>query len=192
MAAKPFDLALLFTGHMVDLPSRAQPRFPQYAEPIAWRVIRDAIVQARAVGRHKVVAIASGARGGDLLFHEASRLLGIERRMVLPFPPDRFVEESVSGVPNGGWEHKFWDNWNALDPSHREIVLPAPADGAFAKCNRRMAELAAELATSIRILALWDGKAGDGPGGTSDHLDEVRRMGGTAQVIDAAILLADK
>jgi hypothetical protein len=188
MTAKPFDIAVLFTGHMVDLPGRAQPRFPQHAEPIAWRAIRDAIERARGPARGRMVGIASGARGGDLLFHEACRLFGIERRMVLPFPPETFVETSVIGVPNGGWEKKFWDNWNALSPAEREIVSQTPSESAYALCNARMIELGQTLAASLEIITLWDGKRGDGPGGTADHVEAIRRLGGRVDVIDARIL----
>lgn len=189
MTDKPFDLAILFTGHMVDLPGRTVPRFPQYAEPVAWRAIRDAIEKARSQTRGRIVGIASGARGGDLLFHEACRLFGIERRMVLPFPVDAFVAASVTGVPNGGWEQMFRDNWEALAPTEREILLPAHDDRGFALCNGRMIELAKEIAKSFTIIALWDGKAGDGPGGTGEHVEAVRRIGGKADIIDAAILV---
>ncbi len=189
MSQKPFDLAILFTGHMVDLPGRATPRFPQLSEPIAWRVIRDAIERARSQTRGRVVAIASGARGGDLLFHEACRLYGLERRMVLPFPVEAFIETSVIGVPNGGWEQMFRDNWEALPPSEREIVLAARDDKGYALCNNRMIDLAKEIATSFTIIALWDGKPGDGPGGTGEHVEKVREIGGKADIIDAKILL---
>ena len=189
MTQKIFDLAILFTGHMVDLPGRAVPRFPQQAEPVAWRAIRDAIDKARSQTRGRIVGIASGARGGDLLFHEACRLFGIERRMVLPFPADAFIEASVIGVPNGGWEQMFRDNWEALAPSEREVVLPARDDRGFALCNARIVELAKEIAKSFTIIALWDGKAGDGPGGTGEYVDSVRRIGGKVDIIDATILL---
>jgi hypothetical protein len=189
MPPKIFDLAILFTGHMVDLPGRAKPRFPQHAEPIAWHAIRDAIERARAQTRGRVVGIASGARGGDLLFHEACRLFGLERRMILPFPVAPFIETSVAGVPNAGWEQMFRDNWTALAPSEREILLDARDESGFALCNLRLIELGTEIAKSSTIIALWDGKAGDGPGGTGECVEAVRRMGGKADIIDAAILL---
>lgn len=189
MSTKPFDVAILFTGHMTDLPGRATPRFPREAEPAAWGAIRTAIEQARARSKGRIVGIASGARGGDLMFHEACRLFGIERRMVLPFPPDAFIQTSVAGIPNSTWETKFWDNWNALPAEERETLLPAVDDKGYALCNGRMIELAATLAPAYELIALWDGKGGDGPGGTADHVDTVKRMGGRIEVIDANTLL---
>jgi hypothetical protein len=190
MSDKVFDLALLFTGHMIDLPGRAEPRLPQHLEPAVWLAIRQAIERVRARTKGRIVAIASGARGGDLLFHDACRLFGLERRMVLPFPPEAFIETSVAGVPNGGWEAKFWDNWNALPPSEREIVLARKESSGYALCNERMVALAKSLANTYEVIALWDGKAGDGPGGTAEHVEAVRRIGGKVDIIDTKALLA--
>lgn len=189
MSRKPFDLAILFTGHMTDLPGRAQPRLPQYAESAAWGAVRAAIEAACRRTRGRAVGIASGARGGDLMFHECCRLFGIERRMVLPFPPSDFIETSVAGVPNGGWETKFWDNWNSLAEGEREIVLQSRDEKGYALCNQRMIALGQELATTSDLIALWDGKAGDGPGGTAHHVETVRGNGGRVEIIDTKAFL---
>ena len=189
MTSKPFDLAILFTGHMIDLPQRAAPRFPQSAEPAAWRAIHAAVEAARTRAKGRIVGISSGARGGDLLFLEACRLYGIERRMVLPFPPEAFIRTSVAGVPNTNWESKFWDNWNSLAAAEREVLLPAEDEKGYALCNQRTIELAKLLAPAYELVALWDGKAGDGPGGTADQVDTIRRLGGLVTIIDPKTLL---
>ena len=189
MTSKPFDLAILFTGHMVDLPGRQSPRFPQGAEPAAWRAIHSAVEGARVRSKGRLVGIASGARGGDLLFLETCRLFGIERRMVLPFPPEQFIDTSVAGVPNGGWERKFWDNWSSLPESEREVVLPAKDDKGYALCNQRMIALAQEIASAYELIALWDGKDGDGPGGTGEHVAKIRSLGGRVDIIDTSAVL---
>jgi hypothetical protein len=36
----------------------------------------------------------------------------------------------------------------------------------------------------VRLIALWDGKGGDGPGGTGHMVQEVRRLGGIAEHLD--------
>ena len=188
MTTRPFDLAILFTGHMVDLPGRAIPRFPQGAEPAAWRAIHAAVENARRRAKGRIVGISSGARGGDLLFQDACRLFGIERRMVLPFPPAAFIETSVAGVPNGGWEAKFEDNWSSLGEGEREILLPAQDDKGYALCNQRMVELAKELAPAYELIALWNGQTGDGPGGTEEYVKNVRGIGGRIEIIDTKTL----
>ena len=65
------DRVLLFAGHMIDKPSRAQPRFPAVQEATARRAIRAAIAQAQACwpAGTSALGIAGGANGGDILFH---------------------------------------------------------------------------------------------------------------------------
>lgn len=191
MSSKPFDLAILFTGHMVDLPGRREPRFPQEAESAAWLAIRARIEQARQRTRGRIVGIASGARGGDLLFHEACRLFGIERRMVLPFLPQAFIDSSVAGVPNGGWEAKFWDNWDSLKDGERIVIHQTKQADSYVECNRRMVVIAEELAGAYEVLALWDGKPGDGPGGTWDHIEALRNIGAKLDIIDPVKLMIE-
>jgi hypothetical protein len=37
---------------------------------------------------------------------------------------------------------------------------------------------------NITLIALWDGEAGDGDGGTHDLIDKVRKLGARYQIID--------
>ena len=184
MSRKQYDLSLLFTGHMVDLPGRPQPRFPPAMEKSAQKAIADAVERARQRVRGSAVGIASGARGGDTLFHEHCNLHGIETRMVLPFPAEEFVKTSVAGIPGSAWEQRFWTNWNHLPPAHKEVLLSGVEDRGYGLCNDRMLELALSLSDAIQIVALWDGGGGDGPGGTADFVSKVRARGGTVEIID--------
>lgn len=190
MSRKPFERALLFVGHMIDLPGRPSARFPADRERVAGKAIADAVSAARQGVSGAVAGIASGARGGDLLFHDACRLYGLETWMVLPFPPEDFIKTSVAGIPRSNWEERFWSTWGALDTAHREIVHPRADNGAYAACNRRMLALANELASDVLLIAYWDGEGGDGPGGTAWYVDTVKRSGGKVEVIDAKSLLA--
>jgi hypothetical protein len=190
MSRKPFERALLFVGHMVDLPGRPSPRFPADRERAAGKAIADAVAVARQSVAGAVVGIASGARGGDILFHEACRLFGLETRMVLPFPPEDFIKTSVAGIPGANWEQRFWSTWGALDAAHRDIVQQRADNGAYALCNQRMLALAGELASDILLIAYWDGAEGDGPGGTASLVENVKRVGGKVEIIDAKSLLA--
>ena len=36
----------------------------------------------------------------------------------------------------------------------------------------------------LRLVVLWDGKGGDGPGGTGDMVKQVRRLGGIVEHLD--------
>ncbi len=85
-------LALLFTGHMTDAPDRPRPRFPPDMEAAAADAILAEIRMARKRCGGSLIGIASDARGGDILFHEACAAEGIATRMVLPFAVEAFLD----------------------------------------------------------------------------------------------------
>jgi hypothetical protein len=182
--------ALLFTGHMVDLPSRPRPRFPPRMEAAAAHEIAAAMDKTLAhVEAGDVVAISSLARGGDILFQEHAADRGLACHLVLPFEPTVFVEKSVAGVPTGDWEARFWRIWNRTPPGQREVMSVPRDDNPYAACNQRQLEFARERADEIALVALSDGTA-DGAGGTQDMIERARDAGGEADVIDAKRLLA--
>ena len=41
----------------------------------------------------------------------------------------------------------------------------------------------------VTLIALWDGKGGDGPGGTAHMIEEVRSRGARIRIIDTNALL---
>jgi hypothetical protein len=41
---------------------------------------------------------------------------------------------------------------------------------------------------NLTLIALWDGKGGDGPGGTGDLVDKVKAMGARHRIIDTKAL----
>jgi hypothetical protein len=182
--------ALLFTGHMVDLPSRPRPRFPPQMEAVASHEIAAAMDRAlERIGAGDAVAVSSLARGGDILFQEHASTRRLARYIVLPFEPDVFLQKSVAGVVSGDWEERFWRIWNRTPPEQRE-VMPASAGGnPYEACNRRQLEVARRNADELAVVALFDGTA-DGAGGTQDLIARARAAGGHIDVIDAKQLLA--
>jgi hypothetical protein len=189
---KTYNLALIFTGHMVDLPARESPRFPSYLEQDAVKAIRLRVGQAKGQARGSVVGIASGARGGDILFLEACRKEGLPIRMVLPFEPEKFLDTSVRGT-DGGWERRFHALWDSLPQTQREVLTAPEGENGYDYCNRRMLQLAKELARKVRLLALWDGKDTEPkPGGTASFVDLVKRSGGQFSHIDSELLLRNR
>lgn len=185
----PYGLALIFTGHMVDLPGRATPRFPAKLESVAADVIRLRVGALSEAHGGSLVGIASGARGGDILFLETCHDLGLDTRMVLPEPPEVFVEHSVAGVPTGDWVDRFEALWRAHPESERSIVTSPPGANIYETVNRSQHELARTLGKEVRLLAFWNGSDGDGPGGTASFVRLVKRAGGALDQIDAAELL---
>jgi len=185
-----FELALLFTGHMIDLPDRAQRRFPPRLEQQAADAIRNEIARAAKNTPGPMVGIASGARGGDILFLEACRGAGIPIRMVLPFELERFLDSSVRGVPSGDWEARFDKLWYGLTGRDREVAAVPLGENPYDHCNRRMLGLAGELAGRFRLIALRDRKElAPKPGGTASFVGLVRHAHGEVAHIDTARLL---
>jgi hypothetical protein len=174
------SIALVFTGHMIDSADRDAPRFPASLEGAARAAIGDELdrLTPRAIAR----GFASGACGGDILFHEECRRRGIPTTVVLPYQPDQFVETSVENADGGDWPRRFRALW-AQTPAEARLVLGLPiTDQAFAACNARLLDLAREHG-SVHLIALWDGEGGDGPGGTADMVRRVTADGDQPHII---------
>lgn len=175
---------LLFTGHRVDDPGRPAPRFPADKAGVARQEIGAAI--DAAVARHgAVTGISGAASGGDILFHEECRARGIPSTIFLPLPEDEYAARSVSSA-GGDWTRRFYDLVAAIP--HRVLQqsedLPkwlAHRTGYTVWQRSNLWMLHNALASGSRrvtLIALWNGQAGDGPGGTADMVDEIRRRGG--------------
>ena len=181
-AMAEFQHAILFTGHMIDAPGRKKERFPARAEAAARHSIEDSIRNLLgAIKGESVVGIAGGASGGDILFHEACGAMGVATLLRLALPAEPYIEASVA--PAGGdWVERFHRLLERLGPDavqvlDNTVVLPQSlTEGAdlniWQRTNLWMIDEALRLAPQRTLLALWDGAAGDGPGGT-DHLVEL-------------------
>ena len=169
-AGTRYRSAILFTGHMVDLPSRTRVRFPPAMEAAASRELAAALDrQLEHVDVSEVVAISSLARGGDILFQEHAEERHLASYIVLPFEPQVFVKKSILGVPTGDWEARFWRVWNRTPSKHREVVTSSADENPYEACNRRQIEIAQQVSEEITLIALFDGTA-DGAGGTRDMI----------------------
>jgi hypothetical protein len=174
-----FKHAILFTGHMIDAPGREKERFPARAEDAGRRAIEDSLKNLLAAsGQEPVVGIAGGASGGDILFHEACASFKIPTLLRLASPVDEYLEASVSPA-GGNWVERFHALLERLAPESVAVlddsaVLPdSLTEGStlniWQRTNLWMVDEALRLAPQRTLVALWDGKTGDGPGGT-EHL----------------------
>jgi tetratricopeptide (TPR) repeat protein len=186
---------LLFTGHVIDAPGREHPRFPPDKEGAARQRIRQAIEGELRLAGGIDYGIAGGASGGDILFHEACEELGIPTRLYLALPREQFIEESVQ--PAGPqWVERFNQLYRKLP--RRELgestELPRwlrekPDYGIWQRNN--LWELHNALAagsTNVTLIALWNGKKGDGPGGTEDMVKVAEARGAKTLIIDTNTL----
>jgi hypothetical protein len=97
---QPPARVVLFTGHMLDSPTRSpdKARFPRTpeAEKIARRMIEEALRNEISEDDGVSLGIAGGACGSDILFHEVCESLGIPTRLYLALPEAEFQVESVN------------------------------------------------------------------------------------------------
>jgi len=170
MKPNSFTGIVAFTGHMMDRPTRSQPRFPASAENAVTREIRAKLdaLDARA-------GFASMACGGDIIFLEQILDRGGEIHVVLPYRAEIFKADCLTGfqpeAPSDYWLKRF-DQLYGEAKTKVILAETRAANNAMASelCNRVSVGLAlmrGRLAgEEVRLLVLWDGWSGDAPGGT--------------------------
>jgi hypothetical protein len=183
---------LLFSGHLVDTPDRAHPRFPADKVGAAARHIAAELDVLDAGPAD--LAITQGAAGGDLLFAEACLARDVPVQLLLPLPEAEFIAQSMLPCVDGAaWRERYRavKARLTLPPLQADEALgplPAGAD-PFERANRWLLDRAlAHGAERLRFITLWDGAGGDGPGGTQHMVDEVRRRHGDLHWIDTRAL----
>lgn len=178
----------LFSGHMVDAPGRAVPRFPDDKAPLAAAAIGRRL--DRLCGSGGDLAICGAACGGDLIFAEACLARGLALEFYLPFDEATFLAASVD-FAGADWHARYHaaKARAALHIAPEELgPLPAGTD-AYERNNLWMLGAAGRFgADKVELIALWNGQDGDGPGGTRHLIAEVRRRGGRAHWIDTRTL----
>lgn len=167
---------LVVTGHRADAPDRKEPRFPSTPAAIdrarAW--LREKITAEKAATTGTISGIGGAASGTDLLFHEVCAELGIPTMIVLPIPVDAYRRRSVADS-GPEWVERFQKLVAAKPP----LVLSQSEDlpvwtasknyGVFQRGNIWVMEHALlQPNADVTLLALWNEKPGEGPGGTSD------------------------
>ena len=188
----PLRRVILFSGHMVDAPGRATPRFPPALVPEAAQRIAAALAALDAGPAD--LGLTQGAAGGDLLFAEAAQARGMALQFLQPFDEAEFIERSVRPVCDGeDWVARY--RAVAARLANPPQVMPAPTAGAappcdardnpFERCNRWLLDTAlAHGGDQVWLLCLWDGQGGDGAGGTAHMVGEVQRHHGHVIHID--------
>lgn len=183
-----FPSVVAFCGHMVDAPGRTPPRFPPEREPEMREAIKRKLRELRAG-----FGYSSAACGGDILFCECLLEMGASVNIVLPCPVDAFKLQSVS-FAGPEWERRFHNvlgNASTLLIANASGYAASPADPASATAliysNRVITGLAVLQAQALDVelnaVALWDGKPGDGLGGTSNVIAEWQRRKISPQLI---------
>ena len=172
------------TGHVIDAPDRPIARFPATREASV-RLRIEMLLKRWGVG----LGYSGAAGGADIIFAETIRALGGETCLILPVDRETFCRWSVEG--SGG---EYVKRYRAA-LAHAAFVSESSFSrhdlergGLWDFSNRMILgnalRRASELETPLKVLAVWDGKRGDGRGGTADMVSLARHCGLTAHVID--------
>jgi hypothetical protein len=187
---------ILFTGHRIDARDRPSPRFPAGKETQAREMIIAAVMKEKEIAGGNLLGIAGGASGGDILFHEACEKLGVPSQMYLVLPKAAYIKSSVA---EGGsdWIGRFNRLCDRLKPkvlADSEQLprwLRAKKDySIWQRSNLWMLHNALFISRDhLTLIALWNGAAGDGPGGTADMVRRAQDRGARFIHLDAMRLL---
>lgn len=180
---------IVFAGHRVDEPGRTPPRFPERLADRVRQRVREKLAQLG--DGHRVVAMASGAPGGDILFHEVCDELDIPSSMCLPMPADEYSRRVFMQMD--GWRARFLElhrkraETDVLVLSDRDGLprwLEGTAADAWERGNRWVLQMAlASGAARTTLVALWDGQPqGPGAHGGTAHMVTITREAGLVNV----------
>ena len=188
----PRPRVIVFTGHRVDEPGRAKPRFPADQEGVAREAILAAVKNEVALADGAdVTGVAGGACGGDILFHEVCFELKVPTVMLLAVPRDKFAAQSVQGA-GPAWMERFRRLCNRLptrilnDTQELPDWLRQKPDYDIWNRNNlwTLHQALAKEEADATLIALWNGEGGDGPGGTRDMIELARKRGMRTVILD--------
>ena len=187
---------ILFTGHRVDAPDRKTPRFPAAKEKDARAMILEAVRMEKEKAQGKLLGISGGASGGDILFHEVCEELAIPSQMYLVSPRSEYIKASVADG-GSGWVERFDRLYDKLKPrilSDTEQLprwLRAKKDyDIWQRANLWILHNALYISQDhLTLIALWNGAAGDAPGGTEDMVKRAKDRGAAFIHLDARKLI---
>ena len=177
---QPGDGAVVaLAGRRVDAPGTEPPRFPLENVPVVRERLAELLTRERAAA-----LVCSAACGADLVALEEAERLGLRRRIVLPFAPERFRETSVVDRP-GDWGGAFDRLVAAASAAGDLVVLDAgEGDAAYAAANEAIIREAQALARGSggaprRPVAVvgWDGSARAGTDATAGFRNLVAKAG---------------
>jgi tetratricopeptide (TPR) repeat protein len=190
--AKKIDHLIVFTGHRIDNKDRQTPRFPAKCETAARDEIRKTVQSIKELSKEKIVGVAGAASGGDILFHEVCRELSISTMIFLCLPTDAYIAASVAPA-DADWEKRFYEIGAAkadvsVFSESTEIPRWLTGKKGYDIWQRNnlweLSQASALGAEHMTLIALWDGKKGDGPVGTEHMVKIARERNANIRILD--------
>ena len=174
---------ILFSGHIIDQPTRSNKRFPiENEELVRSRIAKWLDEQNGQIG------FSSAACGSDIIFLEEMLKREGEINIVLPFEKEPFIETSVNVVQDGNWVERFENVLNKATEikilsQYNEITL----DDDLLFTNLYMygtAQVRAERAgTDLKTLLVWDRSKAQSLAGTAALADLIHEKGGFFDIV---------
>ena len=186
----------LFSGHMIDMPGRKDPRFPndkKYVDIVTNAISSKLDELGASTGD---LALCGGACGGDLLFVKECLVRGLQLEIRLPFKEPEFLIKSVT-FAGDEWGSLFFKVKN--NPQTKLYVMPeelgtAP-EGIDSYARNNLWQLYSALSSApdrkpenVHLICLWNRKEGDGPGGTKDMYNQISKHSGQIHILDTNVL----
>jgi hypothetical protein len=140
------------------------------------KAIGDALSSLRSRAKGEWLGLSSVAEGGDQLFVEQVRGLGMSWHAILPLPKAEFEKD----FPAEEWAAV--ERTLALAEHVRAITENGTREDAYLDCGMATVDGADVL------LAVWDGEPARGKGGTGDVVAYARSIGKPLVLIDANTL----
>lgn len=135
--------------------------------------IRSALAELKNDGPGEWLALSSIAAGSDTVFAEAAIELGFSWEAILPLAPAEFRKD---------FSDEDWKIVEGLLPEAEVVRVTAEAearDDAYLDCGM-------ETVNGCDVLiAVWDGAAARGKGGTADVIAYARELGRPLVIVDA-------
>ncbi len=150
-------MILAFAGRRVDPEGQDPPRFSSSVESVA---------RVRALIHNTFVC------GADLLALEQAGILGLRRRIILPFDRDRFRSTSVTDRP-GPWGELYDTVLDDVQARGNLVIAPTVAKNkTYIETNHLIVEEALSLAKALHqptaAIRVWEGA----PRGKEDFTEE--------------------
>jgi class 3 adenylate cyclase len=173
----------VFAGHRIDAPERLQPRFPEHRVDAVKEEIRSKLLESRVR-----VGYSSAASGSDILFLEALQAVRAKSYVVLPCERAQFVQESVANA-GSSWADRFdavmRNATQVIFASNGRLKLGSVAYDFSSELLYGLAALRArQYGTNLVHVAVWDGREGDGRGGTADIVRRWKQRTNDLQIVE--------
>lgn len=164
--------AILFSGHLPDLPDREQPRFPAGMRLYAEILFRDYLKE-----KAPSAVYLSLAAGADLLFANEALNQGIPVVAVLPCSVAHFRQFSIHPFDAEGFYNRALDR--VMSAAANVVELPLEGEGIpdFNACNLNLLEMLKAGNAEPEAVLFLSPSSLQVKGGTSDFARKLEESG---------------